>query len=212
MGYYVDAYVSSLVKASLAAPSAATAAFGQDHHLAPVSLNNGPKSTGWNVNETPGASRSAQHILPPLMNRGYYARVQAIRAALKHFLSNLGGRQVVSLGAGFDSTYFVLKVRPMLLIQLPMKETSALCLTFYCLLPCISCVLVGHSMKDEGFNIDKYIEIDVIDTVMKKASAIRGRQNLFKKHLPNLAFRCTSSCAEQPFLSYHVSYQAFREN
>lgn len=37
--------------------------------------------------------------------------------------------------------------------------------------------------------MDKYIEIDMSDTVMKKASAVRSKKNLFEKHLPNLTFK-----------------------
>ena len=112
MGYYLDPYIPTLVKASIAMSSSATPSF-QRFERSPTELSGGAKSTGWELNEFPGTSRSAQHIMPPLINRGYYARVQAIRAALKHFLANLGGTQIVSLGAGFDSTYFLLKVHPL---------------------------------------------------------------------------------------------------
>jgi len=110
MGYYRDPYVTILVKPSLSTSASPSQSFGPFEGL-PGEHQGGAKSTGWQVNETPGASRSASHIMPPLINRGYYARVSAIRAALQHFLSNLGGTQIVSLGAGFDTTYFMLKVR-----------------------------------------------------------------------------------------------------
>ncbi|XP_035689312.1 tRNA wybutosine-synthesizing protein 4-like [Branchiostoma floridae] len=47
----------------------------------------------------------------PLINRGYYIRAKAIDHVLKSFLSAHQGikTQLVSLGAGFDSTYFRLK-------------------------------------------------------------------------------------------------------
>jgi len=53
-----------------------------------------------------GESRRA-----PLINRGYYARVAAVRQILKDFLTGAGNpkKQIVSLGAGFDTTYFVFK-------------------------------------------------------------------------------------------------------
>jgi hypothetical protein len=54
---------------------------------------------------------------PPLMNRGYYSRVRIIRGLLLDFL-NAGGRQVVNLGAGYDTTFFYLKSKNLL----PMKE------------------------------------------------------------------------------------------
>ena len=50
----------------------------------------------------------------PLINRGYYARVAAIQCIIQQFIDTAhvdgGGRvQVVSLGAGFDTTFFRLK-------------------------------------------------------------------------------------------------------
>ena len=110
MGYYADPYIPIFVKASIAMAGASTNSFGSTE----ISLSQPPagiKSTGWAVNELPSASRSAQHIMPPLINRGYHARVQTIRASLRHFVSNFGGSQIVSLGAGFDTTYFLLRVR-----------------------------------------------------------------------------------------------------
>ena len=57
---------------------------------------------------------------PPLINRGYYARVTAMRRVLDAFLavtltddpadaSKRARRQIVSLGAGFDTTWFRLR-------------------------------------------------------------------------------------------------------
>lgn len=46
---------------------------------------------------------------PPLINRGYYTRVAAIHNVLRQFLAAGGSdtpKQVVCLGAGFDTTYF----------------------------------------------------------------------------------------------------------
>jgi len=40
-----------------------------------------------------------------LMHRGYYARVAAFSLALRRFVA-LGGRQIISLGAGFDTAFF----------------------------------------------------------------------------------------------------------
>jgi len=45
---------------------------------------------------------------PPLINRGTMARVAAIDSATQHFFQR-GGRQVVVLGAGFDTSYARLK-------------------------------------------------------------------------------------------------------
>ncbi|XP_072542727.1 tRNA wybutosine-synthesizing protein 4 [Salminus brasiliensis] len=45
----------------------------------------------------------------PLINRGYYIRWQAVDHCVKRFLKvteNCAGRQILSLGAGFDSLYF----------------------------------------------------------------------------------------------------------
>lgn len=105
MGYYSDAYVPVLAKASIAASQKGMANEGR-----PLYGSAGPVGNGWELNEAPSVGRSAMHIMPPLINRGYHARVAAIRGALKTFLTVLNGTQIVSLGAGFDSTYFVLKV------------------------------------------------------------------------------------------------------
>jgi len=48
----------------------------------------------------------------PLINRGTWARVYAVRQILKRFLATYAGVSkvnIVSLGAGYDSTYFWLK-------------------------------------------------------------------------------------------------------
>jgi len=50
-------------------------------------------------------------IRPPLINRGYYSRVAAFKLVITKFLSIPGKKQIVSLGAGFDTTYFQLKVK-----------------------------------------------------------------------------------------------------
>lgn len=113
MGYYVDPYVPILAKASFSASSPTTPHLGH-FETSPVPTSSSATSTGWEVVDSPGASRSAHHIQPPLINRGYYARVAAIRASLTKFLSAHHGSQIVSFGAGFDSTYFILKVRLLL--------------------------------------------------------------------------------------------------
>ena len=46
----------------------------------------------------------------PMINRGTWARLYSIRQIIQKFLSeNTQNVNVVSLGAGFDSTYFWLK-------------------------------------------------------------------------------------------------------
>ena len=48
----------------------------------------------------------------PIINRGTWARVYAIRQIVKRFLaenSESGRVNILSLGAGYDSTYFWLK-------------------------------------------------------------------------------------------------------
>jgi len=42
---------------------------------------------------------------PPLMNRGYYSRVMSIKMLINQFLE-AGGQQIISLGAGFDTSFF----------------------------------------------------------------------------------------------------------
>lgn len=48
----------------------------------------------------------------PLINRGYYARVKAVRIAVDSFLARTKGQspQIVSLGAGYDTLYWRLLV------------------------------------------------------------------------------------------------------
>jgi tRNA wybutosine-synthesizing protein 4 len=47
----------------------------------------------------------------PLINRGYYIRLKLIRSIIAQFVSLLKGQQVqvVSLGAGFDTSFWALK-------------------------------------------------------------------------------------------------------
>jgi len=62
------------------------------------------------------ARRVPKH--PPLINRGYHARVATVRAVLDAFLDatfdadvTVKKRQIVSLGAGFDASYFRLRTK-----------------------------------------------------------------------------------------------------
>lgn len=48
----------------------------------------------------------------PLIHRGYYSRVAGVEEVLRQFLSSdSSSKQIVSLGSGFDTTYFRLKKR-----------------------------------------------------------------------------------------------------
>lgn len=49
-------------------------------------------------------------VRPPLINRGYWARVQAIKQFYDKFLALEGPKQIVVLGCGFDTTYLRLLV------------------------------------------------------------------------------------------------------
>lgn len=42
----------------------------------------------------------------PLINRGYYIRMKAIEDVLHSFVKTSGNKQIISLGAGFDTLYF----------------------------------------------------------------------------------------------------------
>lgn len=44
----------------------------------------------------------------PLINRGYYIRSQAIDSIISQFVQEPGPKQIISLGAGFDTTFFKL--------------------------------------------------------------------------------------------------------
>ncbi len=71
---------------------------------------------------------------PPIINRGYFARVQAIRQLLGAFLKTFDAgsgtvdAQVLSVGAGWDTTYFRLKaggMQPKRYVELDHKEVTA---------------------------------------------------------------------------------------
>ncbi|GAA0171782.1 methyltransferase [Lithospermum erythrorhizon] len=72
----------------------------------------------------------------PIINRGYYARWAVFRKLLNQFLdcgtnSNEAGnmkKQILSLGAGFDTTYFMLQDEgkaPYLYVELDFKEVTS---------------------------------------------------------------------------------------
>ncbi|XP_077236833.1 leucine carboxyl methyltransferase [Tasmannia lanceolata] len=72
----------------------------------------------------------------PIINRGYYARWAALRKLLLQFLTserhgddkNPTMKQIVSLGAGFDTTYFQLQeegIAPYLYLELDFKEVTS---------------------------------------------------------------------------------------
>lgn len=96
----------------------------------------------------------AQHFVrrvvprPPLINRGYFARVHLLQRIVRAFLDQdkrekgRKQRQVVSLGAGYDTSYFVL--------------------------------------QKDGVHVDKYVEVDFHETATKKASVIRGCEDMMR--------------------------------
>ena len=45
----------------------------------------------------------------PIINRGTWARVYSIRQVIRRFLEQFTDSNIVSLGAGYDSTFFWLK-------------------------------------------------------------------------------------------------------
>eukprot|EP00931_Biecheleriopsis_adriatica_P055676 TRINITY_DN32970_c0_g1_i1.p1 TRINITY_DN32970_c0_g1~~TRINITY_DN32970_c0_g1_i1.p1 ORF type:complete len:366 (+),score=71.05 TRINITY_DN32970_c0_g1_i1:47-1144(+) len=56
--------------------------------------------------------RQRPQVRSPLIHRGYWSRVEAIRRVAIKFLQNCpagGGAQIVNLGAGFDTMYFWLR-------------------------------------------------------------------------------------------------------
>eukprot|EP00262_Sarcandra_glabra_P008242 TRINITY_DN21566_c0_g1_i2.p1 TRINITY_DN21566_c0_g1~~TRINITY_DN21566_c0_g1_i2.p1 ORF type:complete len:338 (+),score=63.34 TRINITY_DN21566_c0_g1_i2:135-1148(+) len=72
----------------------------------------------------------------PIINRGYYSRWVALRKLLLQFLKSEGHsddkscmkKQIVSLGAGFDTTYFQLQeegIAPYLYVELDFKEVTS---------------------------------------------------------------------------------------
>lgn len=50
----------------------------------------------------------------PLINRGYYVRMKAVETLVLSFLQTDGPKQIVSIGAGFDTLYFRLRSNEML--------------------------------------------------------------------------------------------------
>lgn len=85
---------------------------------------------------------------PPLINRGYFTRVHALQKVVRAFLdrgncrAGPSQRQVVSIGAGYDTSYFVL--------------------------------------QKDGVHVDKYVEVDFHETVARKASIIRGCEDMMQ--------------------------------
>lgn len=72
----------------------------------------------------------------PIINRGYFARWAALRKLLSQFLNcerntDIGGhlkKQILSLGAGFDTTYFQLQeegIAPDLYVELDFQEVTS---------------------------------------------------------------------------------------
>uniref|UniRef100_A0A0E0DWG5 [phosphatase 2A protein]-leucine-carboxy methyltransferase n=1 Tax=Oryza meridionalis TaxID=40149 RepID=A0A0E0DWG5_9ORYZ len=70
----------------------------------------------------------------PIINRGYYARWSVLRKLLHQFLSAGNGsndqnrKQILSLGAGFDTTFFQLQdegIAPYLYVELDFKEVTS---------------------------------------------------------------------------------------
>ncbi|KAK9831066.1 hypothetical protein WJX74_001902 [Apatococcus lobatus] len=67
----------------------------------------------------------------PLINRGYYSRIAALRQLLRGFLQTpdiIGPRQVLSLGAGFDTIFFQLQANgcaPNLYVELDFPEVTS---------------------------------------------------------------------------------------
>lgn len=66
----------------------------------------------------------------PIINRGYFARFAAFRKLLFQFLNTIdhSRKQVLSLGAGFDTTYFQLQEEgkaPYLYVELDFKEVTS---------------------------------------------------------------------------------------
>lgn len=88
----------------------------------------GPKSNSSNVQGTNDCSILSKHAMTqagysfdpfleaftlkkaprraPLINRGYWVRAKVMDSVLSAFLQTAGRKQIVSLGAGFDTTFF----------------------------------------------------------------------------------------------------------
>lgn len=68
---------------------------------------------------------------PPLINRGYYSRAAALRGLIQQFMTAAAGnaqRQVVSLGAGFDTTWMHMKAAgkaPEKYIEVDLREVTS---------------------------------------------------------------------------------------
>jgi tRNA wybutosine-synthesizing protein 4 len=82
----------------------------------------------------------------PLIHRGYYLRVRAVRTLLTHFIQSCRRKelkaQVVSLGAGFDTNYWI--------------------------------------MENDGTAPDMFMEVDLPEVVVKKASILQRNADLRK--------------------------------
>ncbi|XP_049849465.1 uncharacterized protein LOC126318706 isoform X1 [Schistocerca gregaria] len=87
--YYEDPFIQFFARQSLSE---------QDH-----------ADEGFSPRTRKGDGPLSPRAMSPLINRGHYARVSIVRACLKEFICKKGGKQVISFGAGYDTSYFYLK-------------------------------------------------------------------------------------------------------
>ena len=117
-----------------------------------------------------------------MLNTGYYSRLAALRQLLKQFLNishnqQSGPTQILSLGAGFDTTWFQLQVT---------AYTND-----YCKYLCAKMHVLEHRLnllatQAEGISPTNYFEVDFPNVTKKKAAIIANREPLHRLLEPNL--------------------------
>ena len=120
---------------------------------------------------------------PPLINRGYFARCAALDILVEGFLKTGGDvvmKQIVSLGAGFDTRFFQLKASVwsyLLFFSRPSPQSHS---------------KGSEGVKHEGSGLislcfsfskgvkclRKYIEVDFPEVVSAKLEVLQGKQDL----------------------------------
>ena len=118
-----------------------------------------------------------QQKRPPLINRGYFARHTAIEALLRKFLAAAGPRaQVLSLGAGYDTAWFQLKVTER---RRTHRSAPRVCGVDGSPLP------RAQSTDGEAAARVRWVEVDFPEVTSKKVAAIKKHERLNGMLPPN---------------------------
>lgn len=137
----------------------------------------------------------------PLIHRGYYSRVAAIRGSVSRFLSLCprgGGVQIVDLGSGFDTLYFWLRESPSL-----WREDMVF---FEVDFPEVLCKKISAITKKQ--NLWPLLDVTSADQLMSDETNALGTKDLRTKHLRFVA----TDMRIAPELRDAVSFAGLRPN